>query len=404
MSSERSLRAIVVVALLAVAVTAIGLVAFWPSEAQQEHGPPIGHNASERLASLDGVSATVETVVHYGNQTNRTVQRVWMRPGTGEMRAEVLEGPGPDLTVSNGSVTWLYDHTENNVTRLDTSGSGTQVSMQGERIERLFTRLNVSREARDASKEAEITPSAAPLPSVPGGQSVSTPTPEASRADEYGVHYEGTDTVSGREVYVVTVRPKAVDEDAAVLEDYEQTMYVDTEWFYPLKVHTEWTGDNRSVEMSMTYRNVTFEPGLDDDRFEFEPPENATVVESDLSDVRTFDSVSSLRTATSMPVPTPDVPPSFEFDTGRVTAGTFESVSLEYANETATLTVSVTNQTSDSESDGQRLTVGGREVVYQQFGTSKLVSWECNGRTYSVSGTAVAESRLLDVTASIECR
>lgn len=76
MSSERSLRAIVVVALLAVAVTAIGLVAFWPSEAQQENGPPIGHNASERLASLDGVSATVETVVHYGNQTNRTVPRV----------------------------------------------------------------------------------------------------------------------------------------------------------------------------------------------------------------------------------------------------------------------------------------------------------------------------------------
>lgn len=171
----------------------------------------------------------------------------------------------------------------------------------------------------------------------------------------------------------------------------------------PLKTHTEWTSDGERFSATMTYRNVTFEPGLEDDRFAFEPPENATLVESDFPDVRTFDSVQALRDAVSMPVPDPGVPQSFDLDTARSTSGRFRSVSLQYSNETATLSISVMNHTASNVTEGQRLTVDGREVVYQRFGTSQIVSWECDGWGYSVSGTAVGKNRLLEIATSIEC-
>lgn len=406
MPSKPSRAALAVVVVLAVTVTAVGLVVFWPSDNQGTQ-QPIGYNASERLSDLDGYTATVETVMHIDNETNRTVQRVWMRPGTGEMRVETIEGTGSTLTVSNGSVTWLYDREANEVTTLNTSGYGTESDTQGERIERIFKRLNVSRDAVEGSTSATITPSGAPLPSVPGGgghAGTSTSSPAVQAADEFGVHYEGTDTVDGRAVYVISIQPES-EGNATVFEEYQQTMYVDTEWFLPLKTHIEWTSEDRSVEFTTTYRNVTFEPGIDDDRFEFEPPENATVVDSGLPSVRTYDSVGALRDAVSLPVPDPDIPSGFEFDVARHIPGEFRSVSLQYTAETAQLSVSVNNVTDAgiNETDGQRLTVDGREVIYREFGTSRIVSWTCGEYSYSVTATAVTKDRLLDVAASIEC-
>lgn len=404
MSSNKSLYGIVAVVVLAVVLSALGLVVFWPADESGNASKPIGQNASDRLTSLDGYTATVETTSTFGNNSTRIVQRVWARPGTGERRTETLEGPGPTLTVSNGSVRWHYNRTTNNVTRYDISGSGQQANQQGEFIERIFTRLNVTSSALEESKTASVTPGSAPLPAVPSSRS-SGPDPSESvtAADEFGVSYNGTDTVAGREVYVISIQPDTAD-NASLYDEYRQTMYVDSEYFLPLKQEIVAEFDGQRFESTTVYRNVTFEPGLDDDRFTFDPPENATVKLTNLGNVQTYDSRSELQTSVDLPVPDPDVPASFELDSVRSFDGQIRFATLQYANETSTLSVGVSNRTDLNATDYEELTVDGRTVRYQQFGTSKSVAWNCGGYRYSVSGSAVSQGLLLEIAGSIECR
>lgn len=390
-------------ALLTVCVVAAGVVGFWPTDAADDARQQIGTNASDKLAELDGYVATVESSYTFGNESNRSVQRVWARPGTGERRVEMLRGPSDSLVVSNGSVTWLYDREDNNATRLNTTGQPTASLTQAERIERIFTRLNVTRGADNESTTVEIEPRSAPLPSVPSGQhDVSTPAQSGDRADEYGVRYEGTDTVAGREVYVISIRPSPSDDNVSTLDEYEQTMHVDSEWFLPLKTHTEWVSDGRRIETTTVYRNVTFEPGIDDDRFTFEPPENATITEPDIPSVRSYDSVAALRANTDLPIPDPDIDPSYELQRAQLAPGEYRFASLRYTNETSTLTVSVDNATTTNVS-GEHITIDGRELVYRQFGPTASVVFECGDFGYSVSGSGIDRETLLDIAMSIDC-
>ncbi len=404
MPSERPLLTIVVVVGLAVALVGVGLVALWPAESEAA-GPPIGHNASDRLASLEGYTATVETVTEYANGTNRSVERIWRRPGTGQYHAKKLEGDGPTRIVSNSSVTWIYDREENNVTKLELDDPTTQVETQGERIERIFTRLNISRDATEETERATVTPSGdAPLPAVPSGEASSTDqAPNVQAADRFGVRYEGTDTVADREVYVLSIQPES-SENASLLEGYEQTMYVDTEWFLTLKTHTEYERDGETYEITSTYRNVTFEPGIDDERFQFDPPENATVTTPDLPESETYDSLSALRSAVSLPVPDPDLPDGFEFDTAVVTTGRVTGASIQYTSARAQLVVGVDNRTDFNGTDGEQLTIDGRDAIYQSLGPSHIVAWECGGYRYSVTANGVSKEALVSVAASIDCR
>lgn len=405
LSVPRIVAAVVVLG----SVAAIGVVGFWPADTAEEPRQPIGQNASERSAELDGLTATVETTIHLGNETNSTVQRVWMRPGTREMRARTL-GDGPStLTVSNDSVNWVYRPAENTATKFDVSGYAAGSQRRGERIERIFTRLNVTRNDSGESASASITPGSAPLPAVPSGQPASTPapTPALDTAGEFGVSYNGTATVSGREVYVVSIRT-AGPANATVLDDYEQTMYVDTEYFFPIKTHTQWRSDGERFSTTTVYRNLTFNPGLDDSRFEFDPPENVTIEETNTPSVERYGSPAAAQRNTELPVPDADIPASFEFDAAQEISGNFSSLSMQYSNETATLSVSVTDSSlnisnATNITSGQRLTVDGRGLRYQRVGIRRSVSWECDGYRYSVSGTAVGKDTLVDIVTSVEC-
>jgi outer membrane lipoprotein-sorting protein len=406
-SSER-LPSKLVVLFAVIAVVAVGVVALWPTGSTGSPGP-IGHNASDQLAALDGLTATVETTVVRGGETNRSYRRVAMRPGTGKVRSvsvsdEIL---GVDLLVSNGSVTWLYDREANNVTRLDTGSSLAGVNTQGNRIERLFTRLNVSRATVDERRSVPPAPGVAPLPVVPGGQS--GPQPSRPSATSFGVTYNGTDTVSGREVYVLSV--SSGGGTSGSVRNYTQTLYVDTEWFVPLQTRTAWTSDDQRVVSTTTYRNVTFNPGLDADRFTFDPPANATIETLSTPEIRRYASRAALRANATLSVPEPDLPTTFDFRYGTRTTGNVTSLSLQYTNATAQLTVSKTdfatvnasNGTNATTTDGEKLTVNGRTATYRQIGPSRLISFDCGEYRYSVVGSGISRDLLVRVAASLDC-
>lgn len=407
-------RLALAVALLG-SVAAVGIVGFWPGGADNETAPPIGHNASEQLASLDSLTATVETTLDRGNNTTQTTQFVKMRPGTGKRWARTVNSSSGNLTsdllVSNGSFSWLYDRESNNVTVIETAGGNTQMGIFGERIERLFTRLNISRDAMDERKAAPPTPGVAPLPRVPSntGASGSTTSPQTQQKSAFGVTYNGTETVSGRETYVLQVQ--SPDNASGTLANYSQTMYVDTEWFFPVRRHTEFTLDGERVETTTTYRNITFNPDLDDSTFQFDPPANTTVDRIDSPDIERYDSLAALRANASLSVPDPDVPDSLAFDTAREISGRYRAVTLQYSNETVQLGVSKSNLTADAAnttnatniSSGEPLTVNGQNGTYQVLGTTRAVSWECGGFRYTVSGSGVSRSLVVEVAESVEC-
>jgi outer membrane lipoprotein-sorting protein len=357
-------------------------------------GQRLGTDAAERYASIEGVAATKVTVVERGTETSRTVTEIRKRPGT-DARREAVVGAADrrhDLTVSNGSTMWLYDRDANVVERFALSGS--EEGSRGEQLERLFARLNVTDPSESAT--APTSPAISPLPVV--GSAGSTPGGgDPTETTAHGVSYNGTATVDGRTTYVLEIEPRG-DAGSA----YRQTLWVDAERFFPLKQRTQWTADGERVSTTTTYRNVTFDPGLADSTFEFDPPANATVETLDVPKTTTYDSVRALRSNAEMAVPTPELPPSFGLTYASHTTGRVRGVGLAFANATARITVATYNRTLPV-SDGERQVTVGNRTAEVARGPTTSVSWNCDEYRHTVRGEGVPVSLLVEVARSVQC-
>lgn len=358
---------------------------------------PLGADAADRYAAIDGLSATETTVVERGNATRRTVTDVRTRPGTDHRHAAVVAATDRkyELRVSNGSAMWLYDRDANAAKRLARS-SAADGPTQGERLQRLFTQLNVTDPSASAS--ASASPGVSPLPVVPSvsEQPADVDTATASEA-AHGVSYEGTEPVDGRTAYVLRIEPHENATDAA----YRQTVWVDAERFFPLQRQTEWTDDGEQVSLTTTYTNVTFDPGLADSTFRFDPPANATVETLDTPETTTYASVSALRADTDRSVPEPDLPPSFGLTYASRTTGRIDGVGLQYANATAQISVATYNRTRPVRGD-RTVTVGDRTAELN-LGPTSSVSWNCGEYRYTVRGEGVPPELLVEVARSVQC-
>ncbi|CQH49404.1 LppX domain protein [Halobacterium hubeiense] len=381
-----SVATIVVVASVAAVVVAGAL---WLVAAPEAASQPVGADAGEQYAGIDGVTATETTVVERGSRTSRTVAEVAFRPGTDERRRTVVDGSERyEVTVSNGSVLWLYDDAGDRAKRVPLSATPEDGVGRGDHIERLFAALNVTQRSASASASG---PEVAPLPVVPSAASG----PNASADAALGVEYDGTTSVGDRTAYVLRLAPQS---DAAA---YEQTLLVDTQRFFVLEQHTEWVDDGTRVSVRTTYTNVTFDPGLGEDAFTFDPPADATVERVDTPETTTYQSAAALRDATNVSVPSPDVPASFRPTYASETTGEVHGVGLRYVNETSRITVAKYNRTFPV--DGHRtVEVGDREAAVT-YGPTASVSWNCGEYRYTVRGQGVPASVLVEVARSVGC-
>lgn len=381
-----SVATIVVVAAVAAVVVAGAL---WLVAAPEATSQPIGADASERYASIDGVTATETTVVERRNRTSRTVAEVALRPGTDQRRETVVDGSERyEVTVSNGSTMWLYDGDGNRAKRVPLSTTPDDTASRADRIERLFTALDVTQRAGSASASG---PEVAPLPVVPKTASG----PDASTGAALGVEYDGTTTVGDREAYVLHVAPQA---DGAA---YEQTLLVDTQRFFVLEQRTEWVDDGTPVSVRTTYTNISFDFGLRADVFTFDPPADATVERVDTPETTTYESAAALREATNVTVPSPELPASFRPTYASETTGDVHGVGLRYVNETGRITVAKYDWTLPADGD-RTVAVGGHEAAVTYSPTTS-VSWNCGEYRYTVRGQDVPASVLVEVARSVAC-
>ncbi|MFC6769204.1 LolA family protein [Natrinema soli] len=123
----------------------------------------------------------------------------------------------------------------------------------------------------------------------------------AEKVDKYDLEYQGTEQIAGRDAHVLDVEAKNETVERGIsaiigdteyvyaletsdpkdeLQAVEQTLWIDTEYDYPLKERVVFEEpDGERIVMTERFESVAFNTGLDDETFAFEPPENATVEE-----------------------------------------------------------------------------------------------------------------------------
>lgn len=388
---------IALVVVVAVGVVAAGGAVILSDETPRP-SPEAIDNASERYRSLDGFAATMVSTTTIGNETTRTVRRVTARPGTNQYRAVRLNetGTGVDVVVSNGTTVWYYDRGNGTVRRLqiDVGENRSGVLLGSSYVEQILEA------ALGDANESRSGVSTLPMVSAPAEPAPSGSLSGNASSLALNVSYLGTERVSGRETYVLELTESS---DAERLQNYTAKVWVDTEWFAPLRQQTNFTVDGQRYSTVTRYRNVSFDPDLSDVTFRFDPPSDANVTVETGPSVARYDSRAALARNASLSVPDPDFPDDFRFQRGVRTTGENQFVTLQYTNGTTSFSVTVSNSTSVAATEGREVAVGSATGRLQTLAGSTLVSWRCDGQAYSVTGSNVGNETVLDVARSIGC-
>jgi len=308
-----------------------------------------------RMTSLSSYTATRSQTTSMGNRTVSMTTDMWVRLSTGEYRTEVV-APGEragNAVVGGTDTVWVYDEADNTVSTYNRSAFGA------------------------------------------GNVSASVVTGLATGYDV--TDYERA-TLDGRETYRVTFVP---ENDTASTAETTVTAWLDRGTYFPVTIEQSYELENTSFSTHTHYENVTLNATIPDERFTFEPPENATVESVDLPETRTFDSLESMRESVELSVPDPEVPEDFAFQQGTVVESNRTTLSLTYENESARVGVSKLSG-ERSLDGGENVTVGDHDGHLRSYGETTMVTWTCDGWTYSVSGT-IDRAELLDIARSMEC-
>jgi len=352
--------------------------------------PIVGDDASDRYASIDAINATRTTVIERnGTVESTTVYDATLVPDSSDRRLALVDSSTDryDLRISNESFLFLHERDSATVTRIPLSGPSATADTD-ERIGRLLVRSGLT--AGDAGSSA---PAVEPLPVVPRKHTPSVRGPDAG----YDVSYVGTERIDERETYVVRISRRTNGTDT-----YRQTLWLDTERFYPLQRQTTWRDDGTRTELTTTYTNVTFDPVVPDGTFRPEIGPDTTVETTEAPETHVYRGLAALRANTSIAVPNPDIPPSYELAYATRTEGSVNGVGLQYVNRTSRLTVSMYNFTYETSDPDARVEVDGRSATVTN-GRTTSVSWNCAAYRYTVRGDGVPTEQIVAVGRSIGC-
>lgn len=392
--SSRSLIAVALAALLA----ASGCAAL-PAFDGGAQAPP-DEDVAGAFADLETVSATQVSSLESNGTTNRTRTelRLAIREDGVRRFNRVLEpdSRAGDVTIVDGESTLIYDASENAVTRVS------QAENRGSLQDRGDYYASIVAAARNDSTVSPPGKSVSPLPVVPvesAGPSVGSDAVEG-----YEVDYLGTEQVADHRAH--GFRMTAVTEATI---DVNRTLWLDAEFYYPLRSEQTVAFGDRTYDVSTHLEDVRLNGDLPEDAFDWTPPTNATVETFSLNE-ETFDSRTALAAAAPFPVPDPDLPDGYEFDSGRVTTENLTQVSVRYAGgDSESLTVSKIvadrNGSGGSGIDvGENVTIAGQNGTYLVTGQTALATWRCGDAQYNVMATDLDREELLAVAESVACQ
>ena len=382
-------RTLVVFLILCVVVP----IAFWTTGGMMgDANPSVNANVTERYSSI-GAFTGMQTVTirTNGSVTSRDVGTVTLVPGTDRKRIRFQNTSGRryELQVSNGSMLWLCDTDQNAVTAIELTGPPTN-SQTATHLQQLVVAAGLT---DDTGRPRSIGVS--PLPVLPRHTSTA-PQIDANRS--YAVEFVETDTVDGRDAYVLDITPATNQSET----HYEQRLWLDTERFYPLRKQTAWTADGTRQSVTTTYTNITFDAQVPADVFRPDLHTNTSVRRPDTPKTEWYRTRAALKKRSSISVPNPTVPPAFELVYATRTTGRISGVGLRYATDGRELTVAKFNYTLDIDPDERDVTIDGRPATLDD-GPTKSLSWNCNGYGYTIRGIDVKTDRMIKVGRSMGC-
>lgn len=370
MSLQLSTRPLVVLA-LGLAVLLAGCSGFQPGDGGLSpadlSAEEIGEQIQQKYEEIDTYTATVTTEMSMGNGSQTTTANVWVNQSSGEMRYEYVEpsSQAGTVVVSNGSTTWHYDESANTVRKMDLGGLGD---------------LGGAGAAMNYGRMVENV------------------------VENFDVSFDGTATVDDRETYVLSLTPKGNATGLAAMGN--QTLWVDQGSWFPVKQRATASFADQSVEVTTTYTDLTLDADVPAERFEFEPPANATVTGTDLPDTARYDSIAAAERNVSLDLVEPgSVPDGYELERVTTTdADEYTTAALIYGNGTDRLRVGQSTRAGGVgvPADAENVTVAGTEGTYSELGANGVVRWSCGDRGLTVSGP-LSKDELLTVAGSLAC-
>ncbi len=338
----------------------------------------------------EAVSATLETEATFSNETIEVTEDLWMR-SDGTSRSESEYGNTSVTSVDDGTQIWTETEVADTVRVMDSE------EPFGDRLDAIYETNQQLLEEFDVVEFEETTANGHDVYHV-------VLEPEGNESLDRSV-----DIAMGDSIYSVPVGSAGEESTPEELtDDPERTeLWLDHEYLFPVKYELE-TADGG---YTMEYQDLTFEPDIDDAKFEYEPPENTTVEEVNLPTQTEFETVEQADLAVDFDVEAPEyVPESYEFDAVTVSEHEDENrtnVRSSYlAADDSLLSVEATDDPDAFAFDGESIQIGDREGTIdrlESIGTVRL-TWTCEGVGYYVGGPEdLDEETAVSIAESIGC-
>lgn len=341
---------------------------------------------AERVEAADAptaMAAIQETTSASPDGTTTSTERVWLRED-GKSRTEAVDGSY--VIVDDGETVRHLDTETNATTSLDVQ------STEESRIERLHAEGQRHLEELEATSVEETTVDGRSARRV----TFDPPTDDLERS---------IDLLVGDTTYRI---PLADSPDPPEYSDIERIEVIyDDETSFPLAYRL----DAGEESFAITYEDATFDYDIDDERFEFEPLDEAPIEEIILPSIEAFDDV----TDADASVPFPVAEPAAEtLPDGADLRGITRE---EYPDENRTQVVlsyrtgddaGVRVTTSDAPrgyvTDGDAVVVGDATGRLERTDQGTKLEWACDGLHYSIfADQAFPTETALAVGESIDC-
>lgn len=334
---------------------------------------------AENAQPPEEMSATIEVNATLDDEQIGYSYDVWYRQG-GMSRVEGTYRGSRTVQVDDGDKIWAYNADEETVSIREDQTNISQIQAS----------LNATKELLRSKNATEITKT------------------EYEGREVYHVVFDesATQTDKNQNSVLTPLVPsvggiltgektdKADNETADGVGRVE--IWIDAEYMYILRQTVE--GED---PFEQRYTDVEFDPGIDDDRFELDVPENATVNEIETPEYREFDSIENLLTASPIEVERP----TFETLDATFRRGFLllendsedVRVGIRYdVGQTNPLTVNKDSNTGEATIEGESIQVDGVDGVYEEVSQNvHRISWTANGFRYQILASVETDRETL---------
>ena len=238
----------------------------------------IAKKVKEKYDSIADINGTVKIITKYpnGNTTIEIYRIAIKKPDKFRCDSENMS------IISDGKTMWIYDKKRSEVIKLNIPEKPKEIDY-GEFVENMYKKNSI--------------------------------------------RLVGSENINSRDCYIIEVTPKN--------RTYyvKQILWIDKEYWYPLRVYIDYGKFNATVEY-----NLTFNSGLSDDIFKFTPPKGIKIVKGNLPKKLTIEEARKNVNFTLI-VPTYTADYSFNYATVLKVNG-MERVILHYKKEDKVLIIS----------------------------------------------------------------